>query len=590
MVICWSQKNLVLLTLTFPLLCVKGYAEPSPVDQEQYKAFILKELTKLKKNEHWTGLENDNKANVIKVGLLANSEIKLPPEEIKRQFELHKDKERKEALDAILKANSAQKTPIPVPTDELKKQIDLLGNESNKFLNEVLTENSVKETPIMLSIEVLEQQLNLYGVKREEILNKYLKETKARLTPEILNDQYQLLDDPEEFLKARLDEYEPTDRQDLINSLLEIYTNKQLLQNPSDEKCKKIGENSNPTYIGATQVIDWLNTAHFKGFFQPTMTYALVNGDTFNDFDTFNQWNLWIEPFGFYTQFRRDAAPLKFNMYTAGISVGGEYTFFDRLVLGLGLAYSHSGVTWQDLHSLSEDKEKESKKTSEDKRKKLHSTANLNSIYFGPSLSYVFSHGYLSCTIFGVANFYQVDRETNLFPDKILKPNKSTPEYNSWDIVGRLEGGLSYEVGGDFFLYPTAKVDYLHVIMPDSIEAVDDDTELSIEALNGSFLNSKIGLKATRQFFYDSIGYLIPSLSAGLINFTPLSNNSYHYKIGECDKFEEKLKIGSWNQSYFGAGFAIVHKRGVLVSLDYELTVGADSPLHAANLRVEWSW
>jgi hypothetical protein len=144
--------------------------------------------------------------------------------------------------------------------------------------------------------------------------------------------------------------------------------------------------------------------------------------------------------------------------------------------------------------------------------------------------------------------------------------------------------------GAIFFLYPTAKVDYLYVIRQDSIETLDDDTEISIEAFNGSFLNSKIGLKATREYFYDSIGYLIPSLSAGLINFTPLSNKGYQYKIGECDKFVETLKIGSWNQSYFGAGFAIVHKRGVLISLDYELIVGADSPLHAGNLRVEWSW
>ncbi|HUD02192.1 MAG TPA: autotransporter outer membrane beta-barrel domain-containing protein, partial [Rhabdochlamydiaceae bacterium] len=248
-------------------------------------------------------------------------------------------------------------------------------------------------------------------------------------------------------------------------------------------------------------------------------------------------------------------------------SAGGEYTFFDRLVLGLGLAYSHSGVDWQEHHS----------------------TASLNSLYFGPRLSYVFSHGYLSGTLFGVANFYQIDREINLFPTK-MKPGSTTTAYQSWDVVARLEGGLAYEAGSHFFLYPTARVDYLYVLQPETSEKLDDEIEMKIEAFNETFLCSKAGLKVTREFFGETIGYLIPSVSAGWIYFTPQSNKSYQYEMEGCSKFEKEVKSGSWNQYYLGAGFALVHKKGILVSLDYELTLGADSPLQAGNIRVEWSW
>jgi len=538
MVIRWSIKSLILFPFFFLLLPPKGYAGPK-VDQEQYKKYISYELDKIKQNEHWKGLEKSNQDAVINESFFKNNEIKLPPE-------------------------------------NLEKQINLQGEKRNEFINKYLIENSAQGTPIQLSTVTLNDQYN-HLAEPEQFLNDLLKanstkKTKVRLTPEILKYQYELLDNRENFLKARLnDEYTDTQRQELINSLLKSYTNKELLKNPSLKKCTEVGVNGDPTYIGATHVIDWLNTAHFKGFFQPTMTYALVNGDTFNEFDTFNQWNLWVEPFGFYTQFNRDIRPLKFNMYTAGISAGGEYTIFDRLVLGLGVAYSHSGVNWQEDGS----------------------SANINSIYFGPSLSYVFSHGYLSCTIFGVGNFYQASRETKLFPelpDKVLKPSKTTPEYTSWDIVGRLEGGLSYEVGGHFFLYPTAKVDYLQVLEQASVEKLDDEVEISIGAFDGSFLNGKIGIKATREFFYESTGYLIPSLSAGFIHFTPLSNKSYQYEIDECEKFQKKLKVESWNQSYIGAGFAFLHKKAMLVSLDYELFVGAESPLHLVNLKIEWSW
>ncbi|MBS0647902.1 MAG: autotransporter outer membrane beta-barrel domain-containing protein [Verrucomicrobia bacterium] len=519
------QKNLILLTFSFLLPFCKSYAASSPItDEPKYTKNTLEELEKIKINAPKLNEEANRKAIVAKSLEITNTTLpKLKPENQIKVIE-----------------TAFEDPAIKITPKILKKQIDRQDDKGESFLNEILTENSAKDAPIKLS-------------------------------PKVLMDHYHLLENPKEFLNDLLVDYStsPSDRQELVNNLLESYTNQQLLQNLSDEECALVGKNANPTFVGTTQVIDWLNTAHFKGFFNPTMSYALVNRDSFNEFDTLNQWNLWAEPFGFYTQFRREDDPLKFNMYTAGISVGGEFIFYDRLLLGLGVAYSHSGVTWEEHRS----------------------TAELNSLYFGPSLSYVFQHGYLSCTLFGMANFYEMHRSVSLFPDK-LKPSKSSLTYQSWDAVGRLEGGLAYEVGGHFFLYPTAKIDYLMVFEQDNTEALDEETELKIGALDGSYLNSKAGLKVTREIFSDELGYLIPSLSAGIVNFTPLSHKSYHYEIDgiDCAKFDEKLKVGSWNQYYVGAGFTIVHKRAILISFDYELTLGADSPLHAGNIRAEWSW
>ena len=179
---------------------------------------------------------------------------------------------------------------------------------------------------------------------------RLINEAKPQLSPEALLALYdQAKEGGPAFLRELLRTQYPSkeEQQNLINGLQEAPTYGDFLQNPSTNLCSQVEKTANPTYFGAIPVIDWLNTAHFAGFFNPAMTYALANRPCHNDFDTFNQWNLSIEPYGFYTQFRNEPDPLKFDQYTVGISAVGEYTFFDRLVLGLGLAYSHSGIEWK---------------------------------------------------------------------------------------------------------------------------------------------------------------------------------------------------------------------------------------------------
>ena len=399
---------------------------------------------------------------------------------------------------------------------------------------------------------------------------RLINEAKPQLSPEALLALYdQAKEGGPAFLRELLRTQYPSkeEQQNLINGLQEAPTYGDFLQNPSTNLCSQVEKTANPTYFGAIPVIDWLNTAHFAGFFNPAMTYALANRPCHNDFDTFNQWNLSIEPYGFYTQFRNEPDPLKFDQYTVGISAVGEYTFFDRLVLGLGLAYSHSGIEW--------------------KKEKSH--ADLNSLYFGPALNYVFTHGYLGCTLFGVANFYHTERKTDLFPG-VTASQDSLVDLMSWDLDLRLEGGLSFEPGYQFFIYPMARLDYLTVFENGATEQLEEDTELLIEGFIESFLCSKVGIEMTREFYTDSLGFVVPRFSFGWLNFSPISTQDYHFQLGECTKLKGKVEPSSWNQYYLGAGLSVILKRGMLFSLDYELTAGSDSPVQAGSLRFELSW
>lgn len=517
-----------------------------------------------------------------------SSDPKIDPKLVQRKTEVENHfKEiikRWPDLTPIMKKSIAdsvfsETSDLKLPYDALKTQANLVENPQ-KFTDELVGENKFKKGPVTLNSEVLTAQMNSVE-NPEQSMNNLLEANKfkkgpIKLSPQVLKKMIEL-EDPakrEQLIKDLLSKHYPEAeaRQELINKLIEKAANIDLFPNLSQNDCIELGKQANPAYAGVSPVLDWLNTAHFRGFFQPTMTDILVNRNKFNEFDSFNQWGLWGECFGFYSKLEREPKPLKLNIYTVGVNVAGEKVFFERLVLGLGIAGSHSGVKWK-----------------EDKQ-----DASINSIYFGPSLNYVFSHGYLGCTLFGLVNFYKVNREVNLFPKRIKEFSKTTTEYQTWDLVARIEGGLSYEIWDQFYIYPTARIDYLNVFVRGSSEKVDDDTEIKLDPFNDSLLCSKAGVKVTKEFFFDNLGFLIPSLSGGWINFTPLSTQNYEYEIeaetNKCKKFGKEVEIGSWNQSYVGAGFTFVHERGILVSLDYEMTLGVNSPVQAGSLRVEWSW
>ncbi len=358
---------------------------------------------------------------------------------------------------------------------------------------------------------------------------------------------------------------DPNKRQEFIDNLITQPTNKEYLLNPN--VCVDAGVAVNPFYVGVIPVVEWINTAYQPSYFKPTMTDILVNKAALNEFNSLNQWGLWIEPYGLNTHFRRKHQDLHFDLFTMGVNVGAEVTLSERILLGFGATYSHSVLDWE--------------KKKDDLR--------LNSIYVGPFLGYLFSSGYLSLTLMGVGNFYDITRDVQLSP----KTARTHDQINqtSWDLLARLEGGFSYSPGGSFYFTPFAKVDYLHVFEQGCTETLEDDdpVELTIDSLYASFLSSKVGLKLTREWYNESYGYLIPNLSCSFLNFTPITQNEYHFEIEDC-KSDAKVNTDSWNQYSIGAGFTFVHKKGVLISLDYELTLGSNSPVQVGSIRAELSW
>lgn len=453
--------------------------------------------------------------------------------------------------------------------------IDRGFKEFNEIQKPENKEISYEKNKLKLTYNIIKDAYtnnNLTDNQREQIF----KDSKLKLSHQGFLFQFDQYNDEERkyFLDEILRKYDFSQRQEFVNNTIESPTYSALLLNLSDEDEKKTMKQANPHQFGVLSLINWLNTANLSNFFSPTQKNSLSNKSFCIDFDTFDQYSLWIEPYGFYTSFNQDPRSLNFNLYTLGVSGGGECTFFERLVLDLGLVYSYSKVDWDTIAM----------------------SATVNSFYFGPSLSYLFLEGYVSCMVLGILDLYQVQRATRLFPNStaLINSKKAIEEHQSWDLMCRLDGQLSYDLGHDFHFYPNLTLDYLHVFQQEAVERLEKETEMTIDGLSNAFFRPKAGMKLTWELFKDGWGFLIPSFSLGWIGFIPLSTNPYSYQIIDTNQKEHagqcRLPISPWNEIYGRFDFELIYKRGFLLYSGYQLAVGTHSTTHSANIRLALSW
>lgn len=400
---------------------------------------------------------------------------------------------------------------------------------------------------------------------------EYLKTLGVKLDKSVIQYLTSQLSEEEKivFIKKLLEPFTPEQRQELIYALLSTSDYNSLLDDLPLCKYEEVGDLAFPSYFVGSTIIDWLNAANFPSFFEPIQKSALINRSYFNKFNTFDQIGIFLEPYGYSTSLDLSTTAHQFDLYTVGLSIGGSYTIYERLVFCLGLGYSHSEINWKEVADQS----------------------SLNTLYFGPSLSYLFTYGYISTMIFGMANFYHADRETNLFPTLIEKEIVASGDFFSWDITTRLEGGLSFPIGTDYYLSPNLRLDYSAIFIQSHTEMLDETIGLNIDSLSKRCLRLKATLKFTREVFVDKFGFIILALSGGWLNNIPITNNSLSYELDNCDgSFTRNASINSWSQMTFGVGISLLHKRGVFASLDYEYDIDKKSPTHIGAVRVGLTW
>lgn len=369
-------------------------------------------------------------------------------------------------------------------------------------------------------------------------------------------------------------------RQALFNETLNKALDYEMLfQNLTDEQCENVGYHINPKYINTFSIVDFFNCIHLPSFFQPTLKNTLIHREHYNMFNSFDQVGLWIEPFGHFTSFNQNIDqqypnaidPYYFNLNTLGISVGGEYTVTPPLVINMGLAYSYSDIQW-----------------------KSSADSSLNTIYIGPSISYLLPYANFNLLFFGAINFYDMSRTTVLFPNVLTKKTSTYSKWVTLDLTGRFEGELSFPLKWGFYLYPLVKFDYFNIFIQKGTEILYKKGNLTVGSLYESFFESTVALKATKEIFKGDLGFIMPHVIISWVNYFPIQQSSYTYQIPGCTKRfkEEKVKnaLISWSQCMIGIGVSFLYKQGIFLLFSYEFFTGNSSQTHFGKARVAWTW
>ncbi len=358
-----------------------------------------------------------------------------------------------------------------------------------------------------------------------------------------------------------------------------------------EELCQKAQDALNPEYFGVIPIVDWLNALNLKSFYDPTLKRILFNRDYYNEFNTFDQFELWVEPLGYHTHFNQEKAP-QFSLYNIGLTLGGSYSLTHQLSISLGLGYTYSSFRG---------------------RNKL-GAASIHTLYLGPSLNFLFTKGFLSCMIFGMMSFYDLNRTTTLLNSDWLPPSwkasskcrkKGEIQNHSWGIGYRLEGEREWDLGRQFYLSSIGTVDFLQTFEGQGKETIDQDVFIDIDPLDVSFLRAKLGLKLAKEFSISKLGFFIPSLSFGWAQYFPF-NKDHSYKIRIEDEKDEitsmyknklksqskqKINIGDWGQFFYNGKVAIALNKGITVALECELYAKKDTPsIQSGSIRISWSW
>lgn len=309
--------------------------------------------------------------------------------------------------------------------------------------------------------------------------------------------------------------------------------------------CKKavICKNNLTLPFDALPIVDWINTTNIKSFFQSSMKRILFNEEYFGEIDSFDQFSLWIEPYGLHSKYSCVETPFTFN--TIGASLGGGYNL-DGFVIGGGIGGLHSKLNGE----------------------KMHGDSSINSVYFGPYLGYVSERGYFALMVLGKWNHYDVQKCI-----KLNSGTKKTPaECTGWNIDTRVEGGIDIKTlqhyVDDFFIQPNVTIDYLNVFQ----NAHEDEERYS------SFLRSLLALQFRKEYYKRDNGLVIPNFSIGWIRMQPVTRDGFSFTFKESD------------QLYLDISLIGIHKRGILASIDFEANIGSPYTTYIGNFRIEFDW
>lgn len=300
---------------------------------------------------------------------------------------------------------------------------------------------------------------------------------------------------------------------------------------------------------------DWMNSLHIGNFFGLSQQYT--NQDIcFAELGFPSNYHVNIEPYGFRTHYQSNLAKnskVDFSIFTFGLIGSAGYTLWDVLDIGAGIGYSYS-------HSKAD----------------CQGEFNLQSLYFGPYLQYIFRSGYLGFMLYGMSNFYGENKSTEV-------------KQSGFNLGSRLEAGYDFQApltfANNIYVHPYARIDYLSAFEK---KFKKEQNETSTEY--ASFLRSKLAFKLSKKIEINKMYCFMSTIDLGWVRMLALADTQLKMKSQEESKKPEKIKTVTKDQLDLGLEVNWIRDEFFLVGLNLEALFFDKAPTQLAKVRMEWNW
>jgi len=288
--------------------------------------------------------------------------------------------------------------------------------------------------------------------------------------------------------------------------------------------------------------------------------------------------SIWIAPIGdYYEQDGINKRPsqdwadrqIGFDTYSVGVGLGASHLFFDCFHVGGGLGYTYSHIDWD----------------------KSRGDGHWNSIYFGPSLGFSKSNGYVNLLLLGSYNYYHIDRNIHFSGLSRTASNK----HHSYDILARVDGGYKFRINtggnlGYFYLLPEARISYLNIFEESYRESGADSINLAVDSKYSAFLQPTVLVKFLRDFYRP--GFCVtPTIQIGWISNIPLSSGNYQSKFYGQSTCQPHFVVKSYhdttNQMTIGGEVVIRTDSNWIVEVGYKTDFFDNSFVQNWKLKLE---
>ncbi len=378
-------------------------------------------------------------------------------------------------------------------------------------------------------------------------------------------------------LRQEMKDYDDKGKQSQVYTLLPNTNYTDILTKKHEVLELAVKDQLRPTYCEVLPLIHSVNAAAMPRFYDSTAKLSIMSEERFHEFNTFEQLCIYLNPYTYFMRSDRSNNTSPFDLSGLGLTLGCDYTFFEKLTAGLGFCIARSELHWCHSNDL---------------------TRSL-SLYIGPYIGYLFSNGSISLTLIGSLNQIKAERTIHFLMETFKSSRERTTQFSNYILTPRLEAMFSKELGEGFYIWPSISLDYINVFSSNFVEVFDEKSHLDVKCPTYSFLNTRILLELKKEILSPSVGLITPQLQLGWTP-PPLGLNSYNFQykitnpqerlVGWDEYFPCSDKLKNKLRYHIGPGLNFIFKKGIYLSMQYTFSWGKETTQNQLSIRVSTSW